>query len=119
MANSTSLAFVTYPVSDMERAKDFYERVVGLGEPKMLHDAWAEFDLGNCTFALSDGGEAIGVKAGSAFSAAFEVEDVQAALERLRSHGVAIVTDYDGPTCRAAFARDPDGNGFAIHQLKT
>lgn len=102
----------------MERAKDFYGRVVGLGEPSMLHDAWAEFDLGNCTFALSDGGEAIGVKAGSAFSAGFEVSDFPAAVERLRSHGVAIANEYDGPTCRAAFARDPDGNGFAIHQLK-
>jgi predicted enzyme related to lactoylglutathione lyase len=118
MANVKALAFVVYPVADLERGKAFYRDTVGLGEPRMLHDAWAEFDLGGSTFALASGGEALGITPGSAFSAAFEVDDLDAAVERLRSHGAAILNEYDGPTCRAAFARDSEGNGFSLHRLK-
>lgn len=119
MSGKVTLGFVTYPVSDMERAKAFYRDAVGLGEPAMLHGAWAEFDLGNSVFTLAQGGEELGIKPGGAFSASFEVDDYEGAVERLRAHGATVLDDYDGPTCRATFARDPDGNGFTVHRLKT
>jgi len=112
------MAFVVYPVSDLEKAKAFYRDVLELGEPTMLHDRWAEFDVGGTTLAVVTGGEAIGVTAGSAFSVAFETDDLDGTIKRLKEKGVALEEPFDSPTCRACFAKDPDGNRFALHQLK-
>jgi predicted enzyme related to lactoylglutathione lyase len=114
-----SVAFTVYPVSDLERAKAFYRDTVGLGEPTMLHERWAEFDVGGATFAIATGGESIGMPPGSSFSIAFETDDLNAAIERVRASGVEVGETFDSPTCHATFARDPDGNRFALHQLKT
>jgi len=113
-----SVGFTAYPVSDMERATAFYRDAVGLGDPIMLHDRWAEFYLNDTTFAVVTGGEEMGIAPGSAFAVAFEADDYGAAVEQLRAHGVEIDNEYDGPTCRAIFARDPDGNRFSVHKLK-
>lgn len=113
-----SVAFTIYPVADLERAKAFYRDVVGLSEPTTLTERWAEFDVGGSTFAVATGGEAIGVTAGSAFSIAFEVENLEDAINRLRSHGAQVDEPFEVPTCRACFARDPDGNRFGLHQIK-
>ena len=112
------IGFVVYTVEDLEKAKAFYRDVVGLGEPKDLHDSWSEFDVGGTTFAVVTGGEAVGVSAGSSFSVAFEVDDLDAEYKRLKARGVEIDEPLESPTCHGAFAKDPDGNRFAIHQLK-
>ncbi len=113
-----TIAFTVYPVDDLEKAQAFYRDAVGLGEPKMLHDRWAEFDVGGTTFALVTGAESLGTPAGSAFSVAFETSDFDAAVARLRSSGAKVEEPFEVPTCRAVFARDIDGNRFGLHQLK-
>jgi catechol 2,3-dioxygenase-like lactoylglutathione lyase family enzyme len=84
----------------------------------MLNVDWAEFDLGNATFALEGSATALGIAPGSASGAAFEVGDYDTVVRRLRQHGANVFNEFDGPTCRAAFVRDPDGNAFIIHQRK-
>jgi predicted enzyme related to lactoylglutathione lyase len=118
MERPLSLAFVAYPVADFERARAFYRDVVGLGDATMMNVDWAEFDLGNGTFALEGSATALGIPPGSASGAAFEVSDYDAAVGRLREHGAAIFNEFDGTTCRAAFVRDPEGNAFIIHKRK-
>ncbi len=118
MERALSLGFVAYPVADLERVRAFYRDVVGLGEAAMLNVDWAEFDLGNATFALEGSADALGITPGSASGAAFEVDDYDAVVRRLRKHGADIFNQYDGPTCRAAFVRDPEGNKFIIHKRK-
>lgn len=113
-----SVAFVVYPVADLERAKTFYRDAVGLGEPHTLHERWVEFDVGGTTFALATGGEELGMPPGSGFSIAFETQDFEAALKRLKEKGGQVDEPFEAPTCRAFFAKDPDGNRFALHQLK-
>jgi len=113
-----SLAFVVYPVADLDKGKAFYRDAVGLGEPTTLHDRWAEFDVGGTTFALATGGEELGMPPGSGFSVAFETQDLDAALKRLKEKGVKMDEPFEAPTCRACFAKDPDGNRFALHQIK-
>ncbi len=114
-----TIAFSVYPVSDLENAKAFYRDAVGLGEATTLHDRWAEFDVGGTTFALATGGESLGMPAGSGFSVAFETSDFDSAVEKLRASGAKVDDAFDGPTCRAVFARDIDGNRFALHELKS
>ncbi|MBV8726229.1 MAG: VOC family protein [Candidatus Eremiobacteraeota bacterium] len=112
------IGFVVYTVSDLEKAKAFYRDVLGLGEPKDLHDAWSEFDVGGTTFAVVTGGESLGMPPGSSFAVAFEVDDIDAEFKRLKAKGVDVNEPFETPFCRASFAKDPDGNRFAIHQLK-
>jgi predicted enzyme related to lactoylglutathione lyase len=118
MERALLLGFVAYPVADLERARAFYRDVVGLGEATMLNVDWAEFDLGNATFALEGSADALGIAPGSASGAAFEVDDYDAVVGRLREHGAGIFNEFDGPACRAAFVRDPEGNAFIIHARK-
>ena len=49
----TSIAFTAYPVSNMERARAFYEHVLGLQASHHYQDVWVEYDLGGSTFAIT------------------------------------------------------------------
>ena len=118
MSRGITLGFAAYPVADMGRAIAFYRDAVGLGAATVMNDDYAEFDLGNAAFGLDASTAALGVAPGSAFSAAFEVEDYEGTLERIREHGASILGEFDGPICRATFVRDSEGNGFTIHAAK-
>jgi catechol 2,3-dioxygenase-like lactoylglutathione lyase family enzyme len=49
----TSIAFTVYPVSNMQRARAFYEHVLGLHASYHSQDVWVEYDLGGSTFAIT------------------------------------------------------------------
>ena len=49
----TSMAFTAYPVSNMERARAFYEHVLGLHVSYNYRDVWVEYDIGESTFAIT------------------------------------------------------------------
>ena len=116
----TGLAFVGYPVTDFERAFDFYERILGL-ERSLDHEdpehqmRWVEFDLGDQgTLAISDAWPPTGQ---SGPTAAVEVADLDSAIERLRSEGVTLKSEVmSSPSCRFFVIADPDGNDLTIHQ---
>jgi catechol 2,3-dioxygenase-like lactoylglutathione lyase family enzyme len=114
-----SLAFVCYPVKDVEKAAEFYRDVIGLGGCQALNERWVEFDVGGATFAVASGGEQIGLQPGSAFAAAFEVDDLTATMSDLRVKNVRTEEPFEGQKCRACFAYDLDGNRFVLHQLKS
>ena len=77
------IAFVGYPVTDIERARDFYGRILGL-ECTMDHAIddeglrWIEYDIGESALAISNAWPPSGQ---SGPSAALEVEDIDAAVE--------------------------------------
>jgi predicted enzyme related to lactoylglutathione lyase len=110
-------AFVAYSVRDVPRAIEFYRDVLGLQPGDLFSEHWAEFNVGNCTFGIGNG-EGLGFTPGSSTGAAFEVDDINAMRERLQKHGVDISDVYEFPPCFSAFASDPEGNRFAIHQRK-
>jgi predicted enzyme related to lactoylglutathione lyase len=112
------LAFVAYSVSDVPRAVAFYRDVIGLTPGESSSDNWVEFNAGPATFGVGRG-ESIGIKPGSQFSAAFEVDNVAELHERLVQGGVPVTDLMDGPVCVSCFVTDPDGNRFALHQRKT
>jgi predicted enzyme related to lactoylglutathione lyase len=111
------LAFVVYSVRDVPRAIAFYRDVLGLEPGEAFSEKWVEFNVGSCAFAVSNE-EGLGFTPGASTGAAFEVDDINAMRERLHKHGVDITDVYEFPPCFAAFASDPDGNRFAIHQRK-
>lgn len=111
------IAFIAYSVTDVPRSVAFYRDVVGLTPGSMHGDLWAEFNIGTSAFGVGKG-EAIGIAPGSQFSAAFEVDDLDAMVDRLKKHGVKMTDVSDSPVCRSVFVTDPDGNRFALHQRK-
>lgn len=121
----TEIAFVGYPVTDVKRARAFYEGVLGLEvsrdfsniETGMEGDhCWVEYDLGGSTLALSNSWPPSGQ---SSPGAALEVDDFEAALEDLKKADVPLIMGpSEFPTCHMVIIEDPDKNPLIIHQRK-
>ncbi len=116
-------AFVAYPVTDLTRARAFYEKVLGLTVGELDHEIssmpgkhWVEYELGNVTLALSNAWEPSGQ---SGPTLALEVDDFDAAMAELKDAGVTIVMEkLESPFCYFGLITDPDGNSLTIHQRK-
>jgi len=108
--------FVMYLVSDLPRAARFYRDVLGL--PQELYDEewkWAEFNCGNITLALK-AGEKLPKKI-SGGRIALAVDDIHAAHEHMKNHGVRVMSGpHDYSVCWAMEVLDPDGNVVILHQ---
>ncbi len=119
MLKSTEIAFTGTPVTDMPRARAFYEGVLGF-KPTMesAGGMWVEYDFGNGTFAIGCYGEAW-KPAADGTCIAFEVDNVDEAIAQFKALGVPVhmgVTDT--PVCLFAIICDPDGNKIMLHQRK-
>ena len=120
MIRISEIAFSCYPVTDMARARKFYEGVLGLkatyhaGEPGGME--WTEYDIANGT--LSIGAGAPGWKpTAEGCSVGLEVEDFDAAIAHLKANGVKFhMEPFPTPVCRMAFIYDPDSNAICIHK---
>ncbi len=113
------IAFTAYPSGDVAATRRWYEETLGLrfAGPYVEDDVekYNETHLGNGTFALI-AAEWAGRSPGSAASVYFEVDSVDAWVESLRASGVAIDERFEGPVCKQASFRDPEGNRVAIHE---
>ena len=87
----TELAFVAYYVRDVAAAVAFYRDVVGLTP---------------------------GIEPGTSSGAAFEVDNIEAARQKLLTGGIETSEVYEFPPCHAFFASDPEGNRFMVHRRK-
>lgn len=112
------IAFFAYSVRDVPAAIAFYRDVLGLKPGEMFSEHWAEFDVGSTTFGIGNG-ETLGYEPGKSTGASFEVDDIAAMRERLIQNGLEASDVHSFPNCSAVFAKDPEGNGFALHQRKT
>jgi predicted enzyme related to lactoylglutathione lyase len=110
------LAFVAYAVSDVLRARAFYTDVLGLAPGESFGEGFVEFDLGNATFAID--ADPPGTAPGTCSGVSFEFDDVFTERARLAERGVEITDVMESSVCWFAFATDPDGNSFQIHQRK-
>lgn len=112
----TSMAFTVYPVSDMARARTFYEHVLGLPVSDNYRDVWVEYDVGGSTFAITttDMGHIPGAKGAVV---AFEVSDLDGFVHKMKERAVSFVTEiFDTPVCRMAVIADQDGNHITLHK---
>ncbi len=119
--NITEIAFTCYPVTDIPKARAFYEGVLGLkpdflGRPE-AETPWVEYQIGPHTLTIGCGGDWKPSRDGG--GVALEVSDFDAAVEKLRAANVPFRSEpYDGPICRMVPVFDPDGNTVVIHQRK-
>lgn len=114
------LAFSCYPVTDLKRARHFYEKVLGLVPTKIFGDettAWIEYDIGSATLSIGNGAPDWKANAGGG-CVGLEVEDFQAAVAHLRTHNVVMKETMESPVCNMLIIADPDGNSLIIHKRK-
>jgi predicted enzyme related to lactoylglutathione lyase len=113
------IGFVAIPVTDMTRARSFYEEVLGLKtSEEMMGGKWIEYGIGEDTLAIANVGEAW-VPSDQGTGAAFEVEDFDEAIKRLKDRHVHFAAEpFETPCCHMAVVQDPDGNKLMIHKLK-
>jgi len=115
------IAFVTYPIVDVARARAFYEETLGLtiGLHGNQGDKWwIEYDLpgGGCV-ALTNFTDAQ-PSAAAGGQIAFEVDDLDAQIAALKAKNVTFKSGViAGPKCRMAVCLDSEGNSILLHQL--
>ncbi len=122
MINATAIAFTAYPVTDMPRARAFYEGLLGLKTGMIFdHDGkqWIEYDIGASTLGISNMSADKWKPSADGPSLALEVADFAAAVAVLRGGGVKFAIEpMDTGVCEMAIVADPDGNSLIIHRRK-
>jgi predicted enzyme related to lactoylglutathione lyase len=118
----TKVAFFAYGVSDIPRARKFYEGFLGLKPgtefPAKDNSIFIEYDLpdGN-TLAIGKSEQWPPSPIGA--SVAFEVDDLDEWAEEVKKHKVAVKTGpHDFPSCKMIVLEDPDGNPVCLHEKK-
>jgi predicted enzyme related to lactoylglutathione lyase len=120
MIRYQEIAFVAYPVTDMPRARAFYEGVLGLkpnAPVKSEKVPWIEYDIGPGTLGIGSSPNWLPSKDGP--SVALEVEDFDAAVASLKEQNTPfVIGPMELPTCHMVTVRDPDGNKLTLHKRK-
>jgi catechol 2,3-dioxygenase-like lactoylglutathione lyase family enzyme len=115
------LELVAVPVSDVDRAKEFYVDKVGFNAD---HDHQVSDELrfvqltppgSACSIALGTG--IVDAPPGSAKGLQLVVQDADAARAELLERGVEVGEVQDFPWGRFVFFEDPDGNGWAVQEI--
>jgi predicted enzyme related to lactoylglutathione lyase len=112
------VAFVAIAVSDAERARKFYQETLELmPTTAAMGGAWVEYELGAMTIGV--GCHPAWQPSRDGTTVAFEVDDIDAAISKLKERGVGFDLDKtETPVCWMAQFRDPDGNKLLVHQRK-
>ena len=115
------LELVAVPVSDVDRAKDFYTKKAGFNAD---HDIVVSDEIrfvqltppgSACSIAMGKG--VVDAPPGSAKGLQLVVEDVHAAREELAGRGVEVSEVQEFPWGWFVFFSDPDGNAWAVQQI--
>ena len=114
-----AIGFVAIPVTDMKRARAFYEGVLGLEASQvMMEGKWIEYAAGDDTLAIANVGDEWR-PSDQGTGAALEVEDFDEAITQLKKAAVNFAAEpFESPCCHMAVVQDPDGNKLIIHKLK-
>jgi predicted enzyme related to lactoylglutathione lyase len=112
------VAFVAVAVSDFARARKFYEETLELkpgSSPENI--PWMEFEVGAVTIGVGQHPNWQPSRDGTTI--AFEVDDIDATIAKLKERGVTFDMDkMETPVCWMAQFRDPDGNKLVVHKRK-
>lgn len=114
------VAFTMYPVENMERARQFYEKILKLTPGLIaINGAWVEYDLpgGGC-FAITTAVEGIKPSSNAGGTIAFEVKNLEEITAQLKAQNVEFKLDiFSSPVCKMAVILDTEGNALTLHQL--
>jgi predicted enzyme related to lactoylglutathione lyase len=115
------LELVAVPVSDVDRAKDFYTKKAGFNAD---HDIVVSDEIrfvqltppgSACSIAMGQG--IVDAPPGSAKGLQLVVDDIHAAREELAGRGVEVSEVQEFPWGLFVLFSDPDGNAWAVQQL--
>ena len=114
------LELVLIPVSDVDRAKDFYVKAgFNADHDHTVSDEIRFVQLtppgSACSIAIGTG--VIDTAPGSVQGLQLVVTDIDAARAELAGRGVETSEVQDFPWGRFVFFSDPDGNGWALQEL--
>src|SRR5690606_25643648 len=114
------LELVAIPVTDVDRAKAFYEKIgFHADQDHRVSDDLRFVQLtppgSACSIALGQG--VIDTAPGSAQGLQIVVADIEAAHAHLTEAGIEVSEVQDFPWGRFVFFSDPDGNGWAVQQI--
>jgi predicted enzyme related to lactoylglutathione lyase len=122
MIRINEIAFTGYPITDVARARRFYEEVLHLkpsAEFKHEGKYWIEYDVGPATLAISNMSTDKWKPSPDGPCTTLEVEDFDAAINALRDENVKFAMEpMDSGVCRMAYILDPDGNSLGIHKRR-
>ncbi len=111
----------TVMVSDMDRAVDFYTRVLGLELRTRVGADWAEVEAPGLVIGLHPAGHGPKPGTAGAISIGFDVDGpIERAMSTLAQRGVRFrgpVVDND--PVKLAFFGDPDGNPLYLCEVKS
>jgi predicted enzyme related to lactoylglutathione lyase len=115
------LQLVAVPVSDVDRAKDFYTEKVGFNAD---HDHRVTDEIrfvqltppgSACSIAVGEG--VTDAEPGSVRGLQLVVSDIQEAHSQLAGRGVEVSEVQEFPWGSFVFFSDPDGNAWAVQQI--
>lgn len=121
----TEIAFVAYAVTDVKRARAFYEGALGLTAKSVYEKdphAFIEYWIGEKDeHCLVIGAGAPAFKPGkTGATVALEVDDIEGFQKKLKDAGVKFLMEpHDSPVCTMMLVEDPDGNQIMIHRRKS
>jgi catechol 2,3-dioxygenase-like lactoylglutathione lyase family enzyme len=114
------VAIVSVPVSDQDRAKDFYVNTLGFtlvaDQPMGDGARWVQVAPGFNGVSLTLVTWFEQMPAGSLRGMVLQTKNIDAAHAELRKRGVKIDDIEDAPWGRYATFEDVDGNGFVLQQ---
>ena len=113
------IGFVGIPVTDIKRARGFYEGVLGLKvSEEMMGGKWIEYSAGEDTLAIANVGEQW-TPSDQGTGVALEMENFDEAIAQLKKSRIKFASEpFETPCCHMAVVQDPDGNKLMIHKLK-
>lgn len=114
------LELVAVPVSDVDRAKEFYVRAgFNADHDHVVSDEIRFVQLtppgSACSITIGKG--VTDAAPGSVRGLQVVVDDIHAAREHLVSRGIEVTDVQDFPWGAFVFFSDPDGNGWAVQAI--
>jgi predicted enzyme related to lactoylglutathione lyase len=114
------LELIAVPVSDVDRAKAFYEKAgFNADNDVQVNEELRFVQLtppgSNCSISIGTG--ITEMEPGSLEGLQMVVEDADAAREELAERGLEVSEVQDFPWGRFVHFSDPDGNGWAVQQI--
>ncbi|HEY4247119.1 MAG TPA: VOC family protein [Lacunisphaera sp.] len=118
MIKYKEIAFTAYAVTNMSRARKFYEGVLGLKVSRKFAKNFIEYDIGHGTLVVASAPDKW-KPSPKGTSAALEVLDFEAAVDHLKKKKIKfVIGPAEYPMCSMVGIRDPDKNLIVLHKRK-
>ena len=110
------IAYTFYPVTDMDRALEFYQNVLGFNL-LFRQDEWAEFEIGGQRLALHRENKTQNDPASSRAIVSFEARPIEKVIDSLKTKGVHFIGSLEVyPYGKLATFMDPDDNLLGLYE---